>query len=240
MKPFSWTCEYCGQATTITDQDFWQEDCRVDLPKHALEYIYVVPEAICCPNPECNELSLSLAVHEVINAEAITMIEQVGNKIRGWQLLPQSHAKPLPGYIPKAIRDDYLEACLILDLSPKASAALARRCLQGMIRNFHNLTKAQMGMLNNEINHLETILNPRDFEALHHVREIGNIGAHMEKDVDLIIEITPEEAKVMIGLLETLFEDWYIDRHKRAERLKKLADIAVVKKQAKKTKKPAA
>jgi hypothetical protein len=48
---------------------------------------------------------------------------------------------PLPDYIPEQIKDDYYEACSILNLSPKASATLARRCLQGMIRDFWGITK---------------------------------------------------------------------------------------------------
>ena len=38
---------------------------------------------------------------------------------------PTSSAKQYPDYIPKAIRDDYEEAYSIVNLSPKASAALS-------------------------------------------------------------------------------------------------------------------
>ena len=57
--------------------------------------------------------------------------------------MPESDAKPQPEFIPEAIRQDYREACRIRDLSPKASATLARRCLQGMIRDFCAITRGK-------------------------------------------------------------------------------------------------
>ena len=49
------------------------------------------------------------------------------------------------------------------------------------------------------------------------VRRLGNIGAHMEKDVNLIVDIDPGEAQKLIKLLELLMKDWYIARHNREE-----------------------
>src|SRR6266542_6816273 len=53
-----------------------------------------------------------------------------------WKLLPKSHAKVFPDYIPTGIIRDYEEACEIVNASPKASATLSRRCLLGIIRDF--------------------------------------------------------------------------------------------------------
>jgi hypothetical protein len=41
---------------------------------------------------------------------------------------------PAPIEVPKEFADDYNEACLILEDSPKSSAALSRRCLQHILR----------------------------------------------------------------------------------------------------------
>lgn len=141
-------------------------------------------------------------------------------------LRPQSSAKPFPDYIPESIRQDYTEACLIQNLSPKASATLSRRCLQGMIRNFWGISKKS---LNDEIKELETKVDPSTWQAIDALRQIGNIGAHMEKDVNVIIDVEPEEASLLIGLIETLLKDWYITRHEREERNKNLHRIAQAK-----------
>jgi hypothetical protein len=66
--------------------------------------------------------------------------------------------------------------------------------------------------------------------GIDHVRGIGNIGAHMEKDINIIVDVDPDEAAVLIELAETLLEEWYVERHNRQERFKKLEVIAAQKK----------
>ena len=104
------------------------------------------------------------------------------------------------------MRDDYYEACAIRDLSPKASATLTRRCLQGMIRDFCGIAKATLAK---EIDALREALDnhtaPKgvtheSVEAIDAVRKVGNIGAHMEKDIALIVDVDPGEAQMLIEL----------------------------------------
>jgi len=63
-------------------------------------------------------------------------------------------------------------------------------------------------------------------DAIDYVRSIGNIGAHMEKDIDLIIPVDPNEAQALIELLELLFDEWYVARYKRQQRLMRVKAIA--------------
>jgi hypothetical protein len=135
--------------------------------------------------------------------------------------------KVLPGYIPAPILADYKEACLIADLSPKASATLSRRCLQGMIRDFWGVSKARL------IDEIEAIKDKVDnlaWQAIEGVRKIGNIGAHMERDINVIVDIDPNEAQLLIGLIETLVDDWYVVRYERQQRLTKIVAAADAKK----------
>jgi len=69
-------------------------------------------------------------------------------------------------------------------------------------------------------------------DAIDHVRSIGNIGAHMEADINCIVEIDEGEADTLLRLIELLFTEWYIARHDRSERLKKIGFVAAEKKQA--------
>jgi uncharacterized protein DUF4145 len=107
-------------------------------------------------------------------------------------------ARPQPDYIPKTIRDDYYEACAICELSPKASAAVIRRCLQGVLRDFCGISKKR---LVDEINELrDQVHNGKSppgvqadtVAAFDQVREIGNIGGHMEADTNVIVDVDPE------------------------------------------------
>jgi hypothetical protein len=104
-----------------------------------------------------------------------------------------------------------------------------------MIRDFANIAKDR---LIDEIRELRKLVDQdkapagvtrESVDAIDNVRSIGNIGAHMEKDVDLIIDIEPEEAQLLIDLIETLFEDWYVERQKRGERFAKIAALKAEK-----------
>lgn len=136
---------------------------------------------------------------------------------------PSATVIPLPEYIPQAIQDDYLEAIAIADLSPKASATLARRCLQGMIHDFWNIKEKN---LNAEITSLHGKIPESQWKAIDGLRKIGNIGAHMEKSTELIVDVEPDEAKKLIKLIELLIEKWYVARHDEEQLLEEITSIA--------------
>jgi hypothetical protein len=153
-----------------------------------------------------------------------------GETLKQWQLLPTSRALAFPNYVPVGIISDYNEACLICDASPKASATLSRRCLQGIIRDFW---KVKAGRLVDEIEQIKDRTDPLTWDAIDSVRKVGNIGAHMEKDIDLIVDVDPNEAELLVGLIETLIRDWYVTREERRARLQQIKQIADEKARAK-------
>ena len=114
-----------------------------------------------------------------------------------------------PDYIPAQIRGDYEEASQIMDISPKAAATLFRRCLQGMIRDFWGIKKDR---LCDEIAALKGVVVDKQWESIDALRKIGNIGAHMEKDVDRIVDISFEEAVKLKAFVEFLLGQWYVNR----------------------------
>jgi hypothetical protein len=171
-----------------------------------------------CPNPNCRKITIASRIWEY-NYKT----ESTGKLLYEWFLVPESNAKPFPDYIPQQLRDDYQEACLIKYKSAKASATLCRRCLQGIIRDFWGIKK---GKLIDEIAALEGKVDAKTWQAIDSVRHVGNIGAHMEKDVDLIIDVDPEEAALLIWLIETLFEEWYVERHQKELKMQKIIQVA--------------
>jgi hypothetical protein len=156
--------------------------------------------------------------------------DKIGDILDSWNLIPPSTAKVFPDYVPQPIRDDYVEACKIKDLSPKASATLSRRCLQGMIRDFWGINKAR---LVDEIDAIRDKVDTDTWAAIDAVRKIGNIGAHMEKDINVMVDVDPEEAQLLIGLIELLIKDWYITRYQRKERLRAIVQVRETKDTAK-------
>ena len=152
----------------------------------------------------------------------------IGNK--HWFLFPDGNYINYPDYIPQAIRNDYEEAWKIINLSPKASATLARRCLQGIIRDFWGIKGKS---LYDEINAIEDKVEKEIWEAIDGIRNIGNIGAHMEKDVNLIIDIEPDEAESLLRFIELLIQETYINKMKRKEKIDEVIKVAERKAQQK-------
>ena len=230
MKNFSWTCPFCNQPVTITASDVFSNRGILEIKNREgdqmLTYRFIV-----CPNPECERFSLEVSLGRGIFRSHSGWYQ--APPIRTWQLIPQSKAQSFPDYIPKAILDDYNEACLIKDLSPKASAALARRCLQGIIRDFWQVKPAHLA---NEIEQIKDKVDPTTWQAIGAVRSVGNIGAHMEEDVNLIIDVEPNEAEVLIGLIEILLKDWYIAREQKKAHLAAVVKLAEEKEAARKPK----
>jgi hypothetical protein len=226
----NWKCPYCGHAQVLNEErvdEHWHRQEVEGWKEDGQPMLGVV--SVVCANSDCRELSLKVHLgHEILDAHQ----QPVTIPGKSWTLLPPSSAKPQPNCIPQPIRDDYYEACSIRDLSPKASATIIRRCLQGMIRDFCGISKKR---LIDEINELrERVHNgnappgvqPDNVEAIDIVRKIGNIGAHMEADINVIVEVDPDEAQTLIDLTETLFSDWYVAREARAQQMSKLKSIA--------------
>ena len=81
-----------------------------------------------------------------------------------------------------------------------------------------------------EINALEDKVDEKTWEAIKAVKDFGNICAHMEKDIDLIVPVDPDEAQLLINMIEQLFEDWYVRRHQREQRMGLIVEKAEEKK----------
>jgi Domain of unknown function (DUF4145) len=239
----NWKCPYCGHAQVIDAKRFddadWEEiGVAGEKNGQPLRLAYT---AIVCANADCRELSLSIQLGERYRdaGGAPFVLPR-----RMWTLLPPSSAKPQPDYIPKPIRDDYYEACAIRSLSPKASATLTRRCLQGMIRHFCGISRKR---LVDEIDELRQRVaqgsappgvQPDSVDAIDNVRKIGNIGAHMEADINVIVDVDPNEAQVLLDLVENLFDEWYVARDAREKRFAAIKAMADEKKQQQQQKAP--
>lgn len=222
-----WTCPFCDKGSIVTEANFYESKVWFSTA-NARGKRMVQLQFVVCPNSKCREFTLTAFMYE--NTSRASGSAVVGECLQSWHLIPPSAAKAFPDYVPKPILDDYVEACLVRDLSPKASATLSRRCLQGMIRDYWKIQKAR---LIDEILELKDRVDPLTWAAIDAVRTVGNIGAHMEKDINLIVDVDPEEAAKLIGLIELLIRDWYILRHDRELHLKDIARLGQTKKQAK-------
>jgi hypothetical protein len=231
---FNWVCHFCRMPQTV-DSNASIDDVSLGATGSKFKEVGCRVFTIACANQECLELFAVVSIHK-------WQFDGVRNRwgIGGDELFelgrrPSSTRSVQPNYISPAIVQDYYEACDILLLSPKASATLSRRCLQGMIRDFCGISKNR---LIDEIAELTKQadagnapagVQPDIIEAIDAVRKIGNIGAHMEKDINVIVDVDPDEAKTLVELLELLFREWYVARHDRRQRIAAIGAIAAAK-----------
>lgn len=95
--------------------------------------------------------------------------------------------------------------------------------MQGILRDFWQV---KSGRLVDEIEQIKDKVDLLTWDAIEAVRKVGNIGAHMEKDINVIVDVEPREAELLIGLIETLIKDWYIAREERKVRLNQISQLA--------------
>lgn len=200
FKNETYTCPFCGRT-----QVYWSSSSKFDVGYYATWSDTTVPAVaqdaefkfycLKCTNKSCEKVS-------IVGKNRFTEMQI--------DIIPQCVYKHYPDYIPQQIRNDYEEANIILDKSPKAAATLLRRCLQGMLHDFWNIHEKN---LNAEITTLKNKVPTSQWNAIDGLRKIGNIGAHMEQDVNSIIEVDASEAQKLNRLIELLIEKWYISRH---------------------------
>lgn len=222
----SWECPFCGRLS-VYDAIQKHHSSSIVYAKTKFGNLHVYSCVDVCPNPECKEFTYSTTVSTIKYINGQNMPDQ---QLESWINRPQGVVKIFPDYIPKAVLSDYKEAALIKDLSPKASATLSRRCLQGMIRDFWSVKEKN---LFEEIKAIEDKVDTDTWNAIDAIRSIGNIGAHMEKDIDVIIDVDGDEAGLLISLIETLLKDWYVERENRRLRSQMIIAAAAEKKHLK-------
>jgi len=187
-----------------------------------------------CPSSSCNKLIIQIG--KLIRWRKDPRENPINNPsdnpgMYTWDLLkPRTISRtPLPSEVTPEFANDYIEACLIMADSPKASAALSRRCLQNFLREKAKTTKKDLSDQIQEV--IDSKKLPSHLsEDLDAVRNIGNFGAHpiKSKGTGEIIEVEPGEAEWNLDILEQLFDFYFvqpeISRKKRENLNKKLKD----------------
>lgn len=171
-----------------------------DNPQHVWVY-----RSALCPGADCGKVTIAIA-----NAN------KLGSVVTNWrQIYPiGANRGPVPSEVPANISVDYTEACNVLPISPKASAALSRRCLQNMLHE-NGYTARDLAK---EIDLLLSETDPR--KALPHklretvdaIRNFGNFSAHPidDKTSLQVIDVEPHEAEWCLETIEELFEHFYV------------------------------
>lgn len=117
----SGTCPHCGVYAHFLDSHFQSDEWHHRMRGFELE----VTVATC---PSCQRPVVRYSVSEEQGGAEETVL--VANRL----IWPPGPTLRVPEQVGESIRSDFLEAAEILSISPKASAALSRRCLGAACR----------------------------------------------------------------------------------------------------------
>ena len=180
-----------------------------------LEHHYWICNSTTCPN--CDRQIIELAF----------ISGHTGSLIEGVRVYPRSGGRaPVDTSVPESFRSDYVEACEVLAISPKASAALSRRVLQGILTDQEYDSQNLAQQINSVLdeNDPEKALPVQIRKIVDAVRHFGNFAAHPITEVNSlqVIDVEPEEAEWCLEIIEALFEHYYATPARARGRLEQL------------------
>ena len=237
----AWICPHCGTTATLQTSDVKSGSGAATMDTAPDdEGIGVRWHAVRCPSDVCGKYSLDVWAHHgkvgyynasQRNTSSIKIDEDRPVGVGHVRFEPRI-GRPLSATVPKVVKEDYEEACLIKDLSPKAAATLCRRALQGMIRDFWSVSLSRLA---DELKAIEHRCDADLYKAMMGLKGIGNIGAHPERDINLIVDVEEGEVDALLELLHILDNEWYVAKARRAESLSTVIGLGAAKAAAQKS-----
>lgn len=234
----SWICPHCATTVTLQSSDVCEGSSSAMIETASDNSgIALAWYAVRCPSKTCGRFVLDVGA-------TFGFAKKNLNGFRTGDVRPDSDrplgigsvrfeprvGAPLSLHVPQVVREDYEEAYLIKDLSPKAAATLCRRSLQGMIRDFHKVVRKT---LHDELEAIKGHCDTELFDAMMQLKGIGNIGAHPEKDINLIVDVEEGEVETLLALLRILDKEWYVARASRSASLAAVKTLGAAKAAAK-------
>ena len=216
----TYTCPYCNDKQRFNLNDDFSEcdECGIgsnvslymDGKRKVLKHkVKTLIYSITCNNPKCNKTT-------------VIAVNDDGEQI---DILPSKYQKCFPNYIPQPIIRDFQEGVSIINYSPRASAILFRKCLEGMIKNCFGVCEKKLYdsidkiFKNNQI-------SAGQKEMLDSIRRIGNICAHFQSEDNSLFDYTSDEVNKIKDVLEYLFEEWYIEPNRRKKLQEEISQMA--------------
>ena len=158
-----------------------------------------------CANETCKQLVVRM--HESIP----TLPPHIGPETQTRYVRPMWSIRRIDSLVPEPFRTDYLDAAAILGISPRMSAVLTRKIVYDLLERYADVCeytlKASLDKFIVDVSHPTRVR-----ESLQHLREIGDFGAHTQKDgVGKVIDVSSEDAEWTMDLVDRLFDYFILD-----------------------------
>lgn len=173
----------------------------------------IYPKCQIATCPTCNGATCVFAIESTQNSDLYFSA----------QVYPRGgEFRSAPPEVPSLIATDYAEANEVLAVSPKASAALSRRCLQSTL-SAHGYAGRDL------VRQVDAVLAESDTtkalptalrENIDAIRNFGNFSAHPVTDQTTlqVVEVEDGEAEWCLQLLLDLFDHYYVAPARAAEK----------------------
>ncbi len=219
-KSLSFSCPHC-QVYSVMKLDTAVKRFNLDeyeIIARATENLLF--DFICsCPN--CKSTIFVQAMAQINVTDDTEIDENSGGQIIA--IYPYRKNFPIASEVPEKYANDFSEAQIVLDLSPKASAALSRRILQNVIREEFKIRHRDLAK---EIDDFIALPGLPSYltDAVDAIRNIGNFAAHPLKNTSTgeVVDVEPGEAEWLIEVLNSLFDFKFIQPKRLEERKNKL------------------
>jgi hypothetical protein len=207
-------CPHCGHAMPALWQSLYRLD-RGSTPRQGITHYpreedptgqRLLFDYMACFNDECRQV--------IVRIQRIMITKDVPDlevPEESWFAIPRKPApRPIDPLVPDDLKQRYAKAALILGDAPEMSGVLSRRILIDLLRKYANRDEYK---LDDQINKfIDDPAYPSSLkDNLHHLREIGNFGAHTKenKSTGDVVEIGVEEATWTLDVIDGLF-DYFI------------------------------
>jgi hypothetical protein len=235
-EPTTMICPFCSGFTPATWNDFATrqdelgrqqsafqalQNCQIP-PKPGTQQPRQVQVQVVwtrCQNEGCREYIVQVT-RNVITSGAIPPTQT-----ETWFAVPKHKAPPNIdlSLVGESMREDYLQAYVILEDAPSMSAVLSRRILSDLLKKYdganHFGTAARIDKFANNPHHPSRLR-----ENLHYLREIADFGAHTQIDKtkadaaedaevcweDIVINASKEEAEWTLKVVADLIDYFVI------------------------------
>ncbi|MFH1147657.1 MAG: DUF4145 domain-containing protein [Pseudomonadota bacterium] len=185
------------------------------------QYGFDIAHGFC---PECHQFIVLLRhgrywSHDLNDEESRELTEILSEQV----IFPRASFKRIDPEVPDSLRREFQEACSVLQVSPRASAAMSRRLLQTILREKFGINKRSLA---DEID--EFLSSPaipsylsQEIDA---IRNVGNFASHPIKNTQTgeIVDVEPGEAEWLIDVLEALFDFAFIQPARMEKRKNQL------------------
>lgn len=181
------------------------------------QYGFDVANGFC---PECNQFVVLLRhgrywSHDFNDDGSRELTEILSQQV----IFPRTSLKKVEPEVPDSYRREFQEAYSVLQVSPRASAAMSRRLLQTILREKFGIQKRSLA---DEIDEFLSIPGIPSYlsQEIDAIRNVGNFASHPIKNTQTgeIVEVEPGEAEWLIDVLDALFDFAFIQPARMAKR----------------------